>query len=160
MKHRLICTIAMAAMLGACNQTAAPTAGASPDAPGKAGASRQEGKATLEDPMFDGYRPSFRYALRADKVGEGREGQTVRRVVLEYFGDDREKLVAALDRDMKNLGYAPKAWREEEGHFGTQYVKKGASRVGVTITPASSALPTRSPGAKGFVKFVWVAGAR
>lgn len=157
MKHRLICTIAVAAMLGACNHDAAPPAGASPDASAKAGAS--EGKATLEDPMFDGYRPSFRYALRADKVGEGSEGKSVRRVVLEYFGDDREKLVAALDRDMKNLGYSPKAWREEQGRFGTQYVKKGASRIGVTITPASSALPTRAPGAKGFVKFVWVAGA-
>lgn len=159
MKHRLICTIAVAAMLGACNQNAAPSAGASPDAAAKAGASRQDRQASLEDPMFDGYRPSFRYALRADKVGEGSDGKAVRRVVLEYFGDDREKLVGVLDRDMKKLGYSPKAWREEEGHFDTQYVKKGASRIGVTITPASSELPTRSPGAKGFVKFVWVMGA-
>ena len=158
MKKTLICMLVAASMLGACSQQATPpdagtarhaaTEGAKPGSKG----AHKEGNVQL----LDGYRPSFKYKLRTDKIGTGKDGKPVRRVVLEYIGIDQAKLVTMLDRDLKRHGYSPKAWRQDDGRTSTQYVKKGAARLGVTISPATAAQPTRAPGAQGFVKFVWV----
>ncbi|HVI25737.1 MAG TPA: hypothetical protein VM576_06035 [Xanthomonadaceae bacterium] len=154
MKKMMMCML-VAGMLVACNEQAPSPDRA--DAAAKVGVAREPaGHKPLHEPMFDGYRPSFEYALRSDKVGTGKDGKTVRRVILEYFGDDETRLVAALDHDLKRRGYAAKPWREDGGRRDTQYVKKGGSRVGVTITPATDALAMRNPEADGVVKFVWV----
>jgi len=161
MKGSIICGLVVAGMLAACTGGTGQSSGdqsverahSRDDASPKAGAHR-----TVRKPMFDGYEPGFEYELRADKVTTNKDGKQVRRVVVEYLDSDQTKLIADIDHGLALHGYAGKPWRQDTGSTSTQYVKKGAPRVGITITPASDAAPTRSPDAGGFVKFVWVEG--
>ena len=158
MKASFICVLVVAGMLGACDSETGQYTGDQPSEH----ASSQEGSSTkaaaskiVRKPMFDGYRPGFKYELRTDKVTTDKDGKRVRRVVVEYIGDDQAKLIANIDHDLAKHGYAGKPWRQSAASTSTQYIKKGEPRIGITITPANDAAPTRSPDAGGYVKFVW-----
>lgn len=161
MKKTLMCMLFTMGMLGACTGQKTPPEGVSTPSQSatEAGRKKPATPKPLHEPLFDGYRPTFKYALRSDKAGTGKDGKPIRRVVLEYIGTDETKLMAILDRDLKKVGYSAKPWRNAEGRSSTHYVKKSAPRVGVTITPATESLPTRAAGADGFVKFIWVTEA-
>lgn len=158
MKASFISVLVAVAMLGACNsETGKPAGDQSSEhanSQDSSSAKTASNKSVLQ-PMFDGYRPGFKYELRSDKVTTNKDGKRVRRVIVEYIGDDQAKLIANIDHDMAKHGYAGKPWRQAAASTSTQYIKKGAQRVGITITPANDAAPTRSPDAGGYVKFVW-----
>jgi len=161
MKGSIISSLVVAGMLAACTGQTGQSSGDQPDKRAHSrddASSKAEVHRTVRKPMFDGYEPGFEYELRADKVTTNKDGKQVRRVVVEYIESDQTKLIAAIDHGLALHGYAGKPWRQDAGSTSTQYIKKGAPRVGITITPANDASPTRSPEADGSVKFVWVEG--
>lgn len=162
MKHNLLAAATLITLLG-CSQPAPVTTQA--DTPVTSAATTPEA-ALLACPEQTGYQlmPAgvsldIPYHVRVDRIYVHENGDSRRRIVLEYLEGDVETALSAADKSIVAAGFtAQKRRAQPNGEIAIPYAKKGHSSI-LVIAKASPGDKPSNPAAKGTLALDYVLDA-
>jgi hypothetical protein len=149
MKSNVLIAAALLAMTG-CTPQSTPPAVTDAAVPAPAQAPEAAACAPAGYQLLPaGIALSIPYHLRADRIYSSKDGQSRRRIVLEYLDSDAGAVLASVESSMLASGFKARPRRDQpNGNIVVPYLKRDFGNLQLVLNPSPGDKPS-NPAAKG-----------